>query len=181
MLPPSCLMLLLVSCRWASWSRIAEEPPLWGHWVLNNLLLPSDLCSFAVGCCIKWWARQFVLRSKETHITEYLLCARPCFECFIGKTSDIFPWNPISRDCKKFAAILTGASSLYVCVLNHFSRVWLCATLWTLACQAPLSMGFSRHKCCSELLCPPPGDIPDLGIKLVSFVSIRPGRWVLYR
>lgn len=83
------------AAEWASWTRIAEEPPLWGYWVLNNLFPPSDLCLFAVGYCIEWWARWFVLRSKETHFIEYLLYARPCFECFIGKTSDIFLWNPI--------------------------------------------------------------------------------------
>ena len=32
---------------------------------------------------------------------------------------------------------------VYVCVLNHFSRVRLFETLWTVAHQAPLSMGFS--------------------------------------
>ena len=31
------------------------------------------------------------------------------------------------------------------CVLSHFSCVWLVATLWTVAHQAPLSMGFSRN------------------------------------
>ena len=31
-----------------------------------------------------------------------------------------------------------------VSVLRHFSRVRLCATLWTAACQAPLTMGFLR-------------------------------------
>ena len=36
------------------------------------------------------------------------------------------------------------------------------------ACQAPLSMGFSRQECWSELLCPPPGDLPDPGIEPVS-------------
>ena len=36
------------------------------------------------------------------------------------------------------------------------------------ACQAPLSMGFSREEYWSALLCPPPGDLPVLGIKLVS-------------
>ena len=30
-----------------------------------------------------------------------------------------------------------------VCVLSHFSHVQLCATPWTVACQAPLSMGVS--------------------------------------
>ena len=34
----------------------------------------------------------------------------------------------------------------FVCVLSHFSRVWLCATLQTAARQAPLSMGFSRQE-----------------------------------
>ena len=42
------------------------------------------------------------------------------------------------------------------------------ATLWTAARQAPLSMGFSRQEYCSGLLCPPPGDLPDPGIKLVA-------------
>ena len=29
---------------------------------------------------------------------------------------------------------------MYVCVLSHFSRVQLCVTPWTVACQASLSM-----------------------------------------
>ena len=40
-------------------------------------------------------------------------------------------------------------------MLSHFSRVQLCVTLWTAACQAPLSMGFSRKEygmSCSFLL-----------------------------
>ena len=32
------------------------------------------------------------------------------------------------------------------CVLSHSSRVWLFSTLWTVTCQAPLSMGFSRQE-----------------------------------
>ena len=31
-------------------------------------------------------------------------------------------------------------------VLSRFSHVWVFATLWTVACQAPLSMGFSRQE-----------------------------------
>ena len=42
------------------------------------------------------------------------------------------------------------------------------ATLWTVACQAPLSIGFSRQEYWSGLPCPPAGDLPDLGIKPVS-------------
>ena len=35
---------------------------------------------------------------------------------------------------------------VHVCVLSHFSSVWLFATLWTTACEASLSMGFSRQE-----------------------------------
>ena len=56
-------------------------------------------------------------------------------------------------------------------MLNHFSRVPLCETLWTLAHQAPLSVGFSRQEYWSGLPGPPPGDPPDPGIELVSLVS----------
>ena len=55
--------------------------------------------------------------------------------------------------------------------LSHFSRVWLFVTLWTVACQAPLSMRFSRQEEWSGLPCPPPGDLPHPGIKSTSFVS----------
>ena len=45
------------------------------------------------------------------------------------------------------------------------------ATLWTVAHQTPLSMGFSRQEYWSGLLCPPPGDLPDPGIDSGSPVS----------
>ena len=38
-------------------------------------------------------------------------------------------------------------------------------TLWTVAHQAPLSMGFSRQEYWSGLPCPPPGDLPNPEIK----------------
>ena len=54
------------------------------------------------------------------------------------------------------------------CKLSCFSRVRLFATLWTVARQAPLSMGFSRQECWSGLPCPPRGDLPNWGIQLAS-------------
>ena len=44
------------------------------------------------------------------------------------------------------------------CVLSRFSHVRLCAILWTIAQQAPLSMGFSKQEYWSELPVPSPGD-----------------------
>ena len=40
-----------------------------------------------------------------------------------------------------------------------------------LACQAPLSFGFSRQEFWSGLPCPPPGDLPDAGILPAFFTS----------
>ena len=57
---------------------------------------------------------------------------------------------------------------MLVCVLTLFSHVLLFATLWTVAHQAPLSMGFSWQDYWNGLPCCPPGDLPDPGIKLVS-------------
>ena len=50
-------------------------------------------------------------------------------------------------------------------LLSRFSHVLLCAALWAAACQGPLSVGFSRQEYWSGLPCPPPGDLPDPGIK----------------
>ena len=58
-----------------------------------------------------------------------------------------------------------------MCVLSCFGRVLPFVTLWTVARQAPLTMGFSRHESWSGLTCPPPGDLPDPGIKLTSLMS----------
>ena len=45
-------------------------------------------------------------------------------------------------------------------VLSRFSRVHLIATLWAVAHQPSLSMGFFRKEYWSGLLCPPPGNFP---------------------
>ena len=58
-----------------------------------------------------------------------------------------------------------GVYALHACVLSGFSRVRLLATLRTVAHQAPLSMRFSRQEYWGGLPCPPPGDLPNPGIK----------------
>ena len=53
--------------------------------------------------------------------------------------------------------------------------------IWTVACQASLSMGFSRQEYWSGLPCPPLGDLPDPGNKPMSLTShALAGRQVLY-
>ena len=57
------------------------------------------------------------------------------------------------------------------CVLSCFSHVWLFVMLWTVALQAPLSMGFSRQEDWSGLPFPFPRDLPNPGIEPVSRMS----------
>ena len=49
--------------------------------------------------------------------------------------------------------------------VKSLSCVRLFVTPWTVACQAPLSMGFSRQEYWNGLLFPSPGHLPDPGIK----------------
>ena len=93
----------------------------------------------------------------------------------------MYPWTilrvysgVISADLSHYEPILISGFSLEVdfpvCV---YARVHArarsvmsdLATAWTVACQAPLSMGFSRQEYWSELLFPPPGDLPYPGIE----------------
>ena len=74
----------------------------------------------------------------------------------------------------------------HVCMLSHFSSVQLFGTLWTVALQVPLSMGFSRQEYWSKLPFPTPGDLPDPEIESTSpllaggfLPTVPPGRAVL--
>ena len=62
---------------------------------------------------------------------------------------------------------------------QSLSHVQLSVTPWTVARQAPLSMGLSRQEYCSGLPFPPPGNLPDPGIEPGSLTS--PALAVLYR
>ena len=58
-------------------------------------------------------------------------------------------------------------------MLSQFEfACYVCACmLWTVVCQAPLSMEFSRQEYWNGLPYPPPGDLPDPGIEPAALVS----------
>ena len=67
---------------------------------------------------------------------------------------------------------------MYTCVL---SGVQLYAAPWTVACQAPLSMEFSRQVYWSQLPLPARGDLPDLlHWRADSLAPAPPGKWCTY-
>ena len=55
------------------------------------------------------------------------------------------------------------------------------ATPWTIDCQAPLSIGFSRQEYWNGLPFPSPGDLPDPGIEPLAPVCLLHCRQILYR
>ena len=74
---------------------------------------------------------------------------------------------PLKGPCDHTGAIQVIQNNLHLCA-QSLSRVQLFATPWTVACQATLSMGFSRQEHWSGLPCPPPGRLPDPGIEPAS-------------
>ena len=63
------------------------------------------------------------------------------------------------------ASLIIREMQIKTTVRYHFIIVQLFATPWTVAYQAPLSMGFSRQEYWSGLPFPSPGDLPNAGIK----------------
>ena len=64
-----------------------------------------------------------------------------------------------------------GAPVWLLVITQLLSRVRLFVTPWTIAHQAPLSMGFSRQEYWSGLPFPPPGDLPDSGTEPACLLS----------
>ena len=60
-----------------------------------------------------------------------------------------------------------------MCVRAKSLMLYLFATPWTIAHQAPLSMGFSRQEHWSELPFPSPGDHPSPGTEPVSYICLH--------
>ena len=72
----------------------------------------------------------------------------------------------VLAEFSKFAGILSAALSVVqFSSVQSLSFVQLFATPWTVAYQAPPSMGFSRQEYWSALLFPSPGDLPNPGIE----------------
>ena len=72
-------------------------------------------------------------------------------KCCLCRRKAMQPYRP----CKKKDA----------CVLSRFSCVRLCATLWTIASQAPLSMRILQARILEWVAMPPPGDLLNPGIE----------------
>ena len=77
-------------------------------------------------------------------------------------------WPTSLTNTKGFVSLFHWVVVAYARMLSRFSCVQLFATPWTVACQAPLSIEFSRKECWSWLSFSPLGYLPDSGIEPAS-------------
>ena len=68
----------------------------------------------------------------------------------------------------KYDKSLLRDEAVNACMLNH---VWVLVALWTVARQAPLSMGFSRQEYPNGLPFPSPEDLPNPGTEPMSLAA----------
>ena len=100
------------------------------------------------------WGTIQPMVSQESDTNYWLNHCQPGFSGWVGS---LF----ILRPCKLPDSSFVGLVECYTitcvraCVLSCFSRVQFFVTPWTVACQAPLSKGFSRQEYWSGLPCPP--------------------------
>ena len=101
----------------------------------------------------------------------------------------IFLWSPSKGAITshmniplKSCLFIFFKSKSVACIVHMprcFSRVLFFATSWTVAHQAPLSVGFSRQEYQSRLPFPSLGNLPNLVTEPVSHITCI-DRWVLY-
>ena len=125
---------------------------------------------------LEWVTILFSRGSSRPRDRTWVSCIAGIFFT-IWATREAHNWQTALYKVKVYS---TMTWLTYVCVQSHFSCVQLFVTLWTISCQASMSVGFSRQEYWSRLLYPPPGDLPNPGIEPVSLMSTCIGRQVLY-
>ena len=124
----------------------------------------------AVYCVTSWEA---LLHCWEARALDLELLMWPWLEACPSVSWFSPAWNENTQESS--ALIRSSAQCLLYSVTatdqhmcahaQPLSRVWLIVTPWTIACEAPLSMEFSRQEYWSGLPFPSPGDLPDAGIE----------------
>ena len=152
-----CVWLLLLSIMFSRFIHVATciSPSFLFLWLNNNL--------FHIhwnGYTLKKWKMARMWKKLEP---SYITSGNIKWCSHYGKVKQFLNKLKIALPC--------DPAILLLCVLSCFSHVWVFAILQTAACQASLSMGFSRQEYWNRLPCPPPGDLPDPGIESTSLMS----------
>ena len=153
----------------------------------NHLILCQPLLLPSIFPSIRVFSNESVLRIRWPKYWSFSFSISPSNE-YSGLISfridwlDVLPVQEILKSLlqqHRSKASILWRSALLLSVLSCFSRVQLFATLWTIAHQASLSVGFSRLGYWSGLPFPSPGDLPNPEIELMSYITCIV-RWILY-
>ena len=134
----------------------AKETRVWPGWVRDSwyrrsdavirvLGRPGSLLYLMLGTAFITALLLFTLM----HV-KWIMVLFTCNAFWEGQSCDYY--NMYIRkvimkwDFKNHVLVQLCIHTMHVCLLSCFSRIWLCATLWAVAHQAPLSMGFSRQE-----------------------------------
>ena len=145
---------------------MTKEPGVVGdHWFIWS---QSAICAVCVCVCVCSNSAQPPRCMQDLNILNDLTKPLWEFTSWKRRTNTNIYWMTLD--------MVTDVSKpqfayLWACMLSRLSRVWLFSTLWTVAHQAPLSMGFSRHEYWSGLPFPPPENLPNQGIEPTSHMS----------
>ena len=129
-----------------------------GHWKLIESFEHMSISSFSV----KWygWVVFCLLRNPWSIIFSFIYALW-------------FSEKDLPISCLEGLGLIAGIleSTVVRVLAQTLSHAWFFATLWTVAHQAPLTMGFSWQEYWSGLPFPPLRDLPNPGIKPVSLMS----------
>ena len=153
-------------------SQLLEDHPASGPFLISSFLpdlLRSTLLFAADGWLIKRPATsKLALRQRVFRAAKDATMIDTCYYTFVHPPGCTAPGMNPNVNYKLWMIIMYHRSSyMREFLLSSFSRVWLLATLWTVACQAPLSMGILQEYW-SGLSFSPSGYLPKPVIKPMS-------------
>ena len=173
MKPLNSLWLLSTNiCRnLASSKRVTQHQDPFSSplFYLTSWDLRSTVLFAADGWLIKRPATsKLALRQRVFRAAKDAIMIDTCYYTFVHPPGCTAPGMNPNVNYKLWMIIKYHRSSyMRECLLSSFSHIWLLATLWTVACQAPLSMGILQEYW-SGLSYSPSGDLPKTVIKPMS-------------
>ena len=142
-------VLLIIRLNLLGFGRKMTEVKCYSHHVHQDTHYQHDLLPWV----LTWWC--FLLLGKQG--TYWRMGQNSKLQAFVGEVEGEGAWVSDSMTEGKNQRNLTKQGpmgGLHACMLSRYSRVQLFVTLWTVAHQAPMSMGFSRQEYWSGLPCP---------------------------
>ena len=188
-----------------SWADTFSMLLLFSHSAVSDSAIPwTAACKASLSFSVSQWLLKLMFIESVMPSNHLILCHPllllpsifPSIRVFSNESALHIRWPKYwsfsfnispSNECSGLISFRMDWFDLFpylfyaCCMLRHFNWVWFFVTLWTIACQAPLSMGVSRQEYWRWLPCPPSEDLPNPGIKPTSPAApaLQPGSLLL--